>query len=139
MVKWATIQNLKYLKQWVDLQESTWRVILTIEKDLNDSCVGHTHSMDTSMGQLKPGATYIYESPDGGETTYAREIGTTDRVMIGQSHRAQSMREQIQEDKLWGEIRRKAKTHPGLQAELERVIMFYTLLQQKDEIMWHPV
>jgi hypothetical protein len=93
------------------------------------------------MGQLKPGATYIYESPDGGETTYAREVGTNDRVMIGQSYKAKTTMEQIQEDKLWGEIRRKAKSHPGLQAELERVIIFYNLLKEQDDYkpMWHPV
>jgi hypothetical protein len=91
------------------------------------------------MGQLKPGATYIYESPDGGQTTYAREVGTNERVMIGQSYSASSKWDQIQEDKLWGNIRRKAKSHPGLQEELDRVIMFYKLLEDNDEVMWHPV
>ena len=96
--------------------------------------------MDIHMGQLKPGATYIYESPDGGETTYAREVGTNERVMIGQTYKARSKWEQIQEDKLWGEIRRKAQTHEGLREELERVIIFYKLLEeQREEIMWHPV
>jgi hypothetical protein len=95
--------------------------------------------MDTNMGQLKPGATYIYESPDGGQTTYAREVGTNERVMIGQSYSARSKWDEIQEDKLWGNIRRKAKSHPGLQAELERVIIFYKLLEDNNEVMWHPV
>jgi hypothetical protein len=95
--------------------------------------------MDTSMGQLKPGATYVYESPDGGQTTYAREVGTNERVMIGQSYTARSKWDEIQEDKLWGNIRRKAKTHPGLQEELDRVIMFYRLLEDSNEVMWHPV
>jgi len=81
------------------------------------------------MGQLKPGATYIYESPDGGETTYAREAGTNTRTLVGQSHKARSKWDQIQEDKLWGEIRRKANSHPGLAAELERVIIFYKLIE----------
>jgi hypothetical protein len=93
------------------------------------------------MGQLKPGATYIYESPDGGETTYAREAGTTDRIMIGQTYKARSKIDQIREDQLWGEIRRKAQTHPGMQAELERVIMFYNLIKDDNNppVMWHPV
>mgnify|MGYP006895935913 FL=1 len=84
------------------------------------------------MGQLKPGATYIYESPDGGQTTYAREVGTNERVMIGQSYSASSKWDQIQEDKLWGNIRRKAKSHPGLQEELDRVIMFYNLIKDNE-------
>jgi hypothetical protein len=92
------------------------------------------------VSQLKPGATYIYESPDGGETTYAREVGTTDRVMIGQSYRARSMQDQLLEDRLWGEIRRRAQTHPGLAEELERVIIYYRLIDNNDNnIMWHPV
>ena len=111
-----------------------------IEKDWNASFVGHIYSTDTSMGQLKPGATYIYESPDGGGTTYAREVGTTDRVMIGQTHKARSLHDQLMEDQLWGNIRRKAKTHEGLREELERVIIFYKLLEeQQPEVMWHPV
>jgi len=96
--------------------------------------------MGTHMGQLKPGATYIYESPDGGETTYAREAGTNERVLIGETYKARSKLDQIQEDKLWGNIRRKAMTHKGLAEELERVIIFYKLLEQEqNEIMWHPV
>lgn len=91
------------------------------------------------MGQLKPGATYIYESPDGGESIYAREAGTNDRVLVGQSYKARSKLDQIKEDKLWGEIRRKAQTHAGLAEELERVIVYYRLLESKDEVMWHPV
>lgn len=80
------------------------------------------------MGQLKPGATYIYERV--GDEVYAREAGTTDRLLVGETYKARSKWEQIQEDKLWGEIRRKAKTHPGLAAELERVIIFYKLLEE---------
>lgn len=96
--------------------------------------------MDIHMGQLKPGATYIYESPDGGETTYAREAGTSERILIGESYQARSKIDQILEDKLWGDIRRKAKFHPGLAAELERVIMFYKLIDDtNNEVMWHPV
>ena len=33
------------------------------------------------MGSLTPGATYIYESPDGGETVYARKEGSTERIL----------------------------------------------------------
>ena len=37
--------------------------------------------------------------------------------------------EQLREDQLWGQIRRTARVHTGLQAELERVIMFYNLIK----------
>lgn len=84
------------------------------------------------MGSLTPGATYIYESPDGGDTVYAREMGTTKRTMVGQNTRAKSVIEQIREDKLWGEIRRAAKTNPALQDALERAIIIYQLSKNNE-------
>ena len=93
------------------------------------------------MGQLKPGATYIYERSEG--IVYAREFGADpkDRIVVGyESGRDYDLHNQIQEDKLWGEIRRAAKTNPALQAELERVIMLYHLTKEnKDTVAYHPV
>lgn len=37
--------------------------------------------MDTSMGNLKPGATYVYERVDN--RIYAREFGGSERVLVG--------------------------------------------------------
>jgi hypothetical protein len=69
----------------------------------------------------------IYESPDGGRTVYERDIGcTTSRTVAKEDT---SLISQLREDQLWGDIRRRARTHPGLQAELERVIMFYNLIK----------
>jgi len=79
------------------------------------------------MGTLTPGATYIYESPDGGDTVYARKFGKTERVMIGQNTRAKSRVEQLEEDKLWGEIRRLAKTDPGMTDLLDQARVYYQL------------
>lgn len=83
-----------------------------------------------SMGNLKPGATYIYESPDGGDTVYAREVGKTTRVMVGQNTRAKSLIEQLQEDKTWGAIRRMAETDPGMAELVEQVKVYYYLKKQ---------
>ena len=44
----------------------------------------------------------IYESPDGGETIYVRESGSSQRQLHSQSPRAVSLQEQLMEDKLWG-------------------------------------
>jgi len=38
----------------------------------------------------------------------------------------------IQEDKLWDEIRRAAKTNPTLQDAVDRVIMIYQLTKQHE-------
>jgi len=105
--------------------------------------------MDTSMGSLKPGATYIYER--NGEEVYAREVGETDRTLIGYKYEMEDkpdprtndgrpLIDHIREDKLWNEIRRMAQTHEGLQEELERVIIYYQLLKESDNtVMHHPV
>jgi hypothetical protein len=86
------------------------------------------------MGSLTPGATYIYER--NGEEIYAREVGKTDRKLIGYKYEnkvdprtddGRPLYEHIKEDKLWGEIRRVARTNTALQEAMERVIIIYHL------------
>ena len=86
------------------------------------------------MGTLKPGATYIYERADG--VVYAREFGSSERKEIGWNYDSRTsdgrpLHEHIMDDKLWGEIRREAKTNPALQSALDRVIMIYKLSKDK--------
>ena len=73
----------------------------------------------------------IFESPDGGETVYTRIEGSTDRLLHSESELKRTLHDQMKEDQLWGNIRRRARTHPGLQDELDRVIMFYQLIKDK--------
>ena len=92
------------------------------------------------MSRLKPGATYVYEKVDG--VTYAREVGApaNDRFEIGRDYELKSNFEQLEEDKLWGEIRREAWKNPALQKALEQCIIIYHLSKDKKEPpMWHPV
>jgi hypothetical protein len=106
------------------------------------------------MGTLKPGATYIYERV--GNEVYAREAGAdpSARQLIGYGYDPVSGHEidydkrtndgrplvdHIREDKLWGEIRRMARTNPTLQSELERVIMLYHLIKEESTTSHHPV
>ena len=80
------------------------------------------------MGQLKPGATYIYER--NGDTVFRREFGATDREVVGYDTRTNDGRplhDHLMDSKLWGEIRRAAQTNPTLQDALERAIMIYQL------------
>jgi hypothetical protein len=90
------------------------------------------------MGTLKPGTTYVYER-NGGEV-YAREIGAdpSTRKIIGYDHKldprtrdGRPLHEHIMEDKMWGEIRREAKTNITLQKALDRAIMIYRLSKDK--------
>ena len=86
------------------------------------------------MGSLTPNATYIYER--NGEEIYAREIGKTDRKLIGYQYEnkvdprtndGRPLYEHIKEDKLWGDIRREARTNNVLQDALNRAILIYHL------------
>ena len=92
------------------------------------------------MGNLKPGATYIYERD--GEEIYAREFGETERKLIGYKYKMEDkpdprtndgrpLHEHLMESKMWGEIRRMAPTNPALQKALDRVIMIYRLSKDK--------
>ena len=83
------------------------------------------------MGRLKPGATYVYESPDGGETTYAREFGASDseRIMIGQSWKAKELVEQ----RMWNEIYPKRNINPALTEAVEKCIIIYKLSEENND------
>lgn len=69
----------------------------------------------------------IYESPDGGQTVYVRKPGETHRELHWQSEEKKALLEQLKEDKLWGDIRRAAKTNPTIQRALDEAIMLYNL------------
>jgi len=94
------------------------------------------------MGQLKPDVTYIYERV--GNEVYAREFGAdpADRTLVGYDYDpitghqidydsrtsdGRPLHNHIMENKLWGEIRRAARTNPTLQDALEHAIMIYQL------------
>jgi hypothetical protein len=94
------------------------------------------------MGSLKPGVKYIYERSGG--VTYAKEFGAdpSTREAIGWDYDptkpgfdprtgdGRPLHDHIMEDKLWGEIRRAAKTNPALHEALERVKILYHLSKE---------
>lgn len=84
------------------------------------------------MGQLKEKVQYIYERADG--IVYAREAGAdpSTRREIGWDYDARTsdgrpLRKHLEEDKMWGEIRRAAKTNPSLQKALDNAILIYKI------------
>jgi len=100
------------------------------------------------MGNLKPGATYVYERANG--EVYARESGAdpSTRKLVGYEYDPISghpidydkrtwdgrpLIDHIRDDKLWGEIRREARTNVTLQRVLDRAIMIYRLSKDKPE------
>ena len=84
------------------------------------------------MGQLRPGARLIYERD--GSTVYQREAGAdpATRSEVGHDYdpRTQDgrpLREHVQQDQLWSDIRRAACANPALQDILDHAIMVYHL------------
>lgn len=87
------------------------------------------------MGNLTPGAKYIYERVDG--NVYARKEGETERTLIGYAYTdvlkhkgSLSIEEGLKnwrEEKLWQDIFEKAKTDEKLNDALERVKILYYL------------
>ncbi len=94
------------------------------------------------MGTLTPGARYTYKNVDG--MTYAQEEGSNEWVETGwrwdkRTDDGRPLFDHIQDSKLWGEIRRAAKTNIALHKALERAIIIYYLSKDKDNIDHHPV
>jgi hypothetical protein len=78
--------------------------------------------MDMIMGNLKPGATLIYERANGVIT--AREFGSTEKRVIGYDVNASPEQIHLSE---WNDILRAAETNPALQEALDRVKIVYNL------------
>ena len=82
------------------------------------------------MGSLVPGVPLIYERVDS--AVYSRRAGELERTVVGHDYDSRTgdgrpLYDHIMEDKMWGDIRRTAKTNPTLQDALDRVIMIYQL------------
>lgn len=73
------------------------------------------------MGNLTPGASYIYERD--GDTIYAREVGSNERKVIGIDYPITSAVN-------WHDVVVVAKTNPALQHALDRAIMLYKLTKE---------
>jgi len=70
---------------------------------------------------------YIYESPDGGDTIYRRESGSTERKLIHVSEKKRHLHQELMHAKLWGNIHRAAQTDPALTEMLAKVESYYSL------------
>ena len=70
----------------------------------------------------------VYESPDGGQTIYERDVGSSERTLIKENT---SLISQIREDQLWGNIRREAKTNKTLADILDQAKMVYALIKKE--------
>ena len=78
--------------------------------------------MDMIMGNLKPGATLIYERANGVIT--AREFGSTEKRVIGYDVNGSAEQIHLSE---WNDILRAAEDNPALQEAIDRVKILYNL------------
>jgi hypothetical protein len=101
------------------------KAIQTIVTHWNDFYVGHIHNMDTPMGSLKPGATYIYERADG--RIYAREFGSTDRQLVGYDSKVQELRERRYYANHINDVLIMCEQDPAMQQLLEQLLVLYNL------------
>lgn len=74
----------------------------------------------------------VFESPDGGETVYARMPGSTERIKISESDKVKTLREELNDNQLWCNIRNEAKTNTALREAMDRVILLYHLAKSQD-------
>jgi len=101
------------------------------------------------MGTLKPGARYIYESPDGGKTVYMREEGTIERTLVGYNlpkrvdplNRMQEYSQIHFDEEVWADMHRIAHQHPALQKALDQCKATYHMIKEENSatVKWHPV
>jgi hypothetical protein len=71
--------------------------------------------------------TYIYESPDGGDTIYRRKFGDAQRELHSISDRKSTLIDDLRKSKLWGSIHRSAQSDPVLKDMLDQVEIYHTL------------
>jgi hypothetical protein len=67
--------------------------------------------------------TYIYESPDGGDTVYRRRAGSNQRELVQEG----PLRKKMLRSQLWRNILKAAEFDPILQDMLDRVEIYHSL------------
>lgn len=73
----------------------------------------------------------IFESPDGGETVYARMPGSNERIKISESEKVKTLREKLNDNQLWHNICNEAKTNTALREAMDQVIVLYELTKSR--------
>jgi hypothetical protein len=76
--------------------------------------------------------SFIYESPDGGNTVYKRKIGQSQRELHSISEEKRKWDQQLEEEMLWVKIAQVGRTNPALQAALDRARIIYELSRVDD-------
>jgi hypothetical protein len=86
----------------------------------------------TRSNTIVKGAT-IYESPDGGKTIYARERGSSDRVLIRSDNMFEEVNKRIEKRDRLLKILELAETVPALNDQLEKLEEIYLLVKNEND------
>lgn len=73
---------------------------------------------------------FVYESPDGGHTVYAREVGTLNKTIISVSNVKQRIIEKNHKQNMFMDILELSKTNPALKNALDNLIIIYNLTKE---------
>ena len=76
--------------------------------------------------------TYIYESPDGGDTVYRRKFGQIDRELHYKTPAKKELEESYHRFLKWQRILETAKTNPALNDAVQRAEVIYSLIESND-------
>ncbi len=95
-----------------------------------DSSDGLINSMDTAMGSLKPGATYIYERANG--RIYAREFGSTQRQIVGYDSQVQEFKERRYYMNHINDVLQMCEQDPAMRELLDQLFVLYNLKKTHD-------
>lgn len=91
------------------------------------------------MGNYKPNGNYVHESPDGGKTIYAREVGTTERRLVGYSLDMIDHLNRVDRESRWMAILHESDKNTALKEAVDRAIIIYELSKTEEQPQWHPV
>ena len=75
-------------------------------------------------------STVVYESPDGGDTVYAREVGSDQKTLHSVSPRRQNLMQELAGTKFWHQVHRAAECDPALKQMLDEIKIYYQLKYQ---------
>lgn len=75
----------------------------------------------------------IYESPDGGKTIYARERGSSNRVLIRTDDAVEETKKLLNRQKRLIKIVELAETVPALNDQLEKLEEIYLLVKNEND------
>lgn len=75
----------------------------------------------------------IYESPDGGKTIYARERGSSDRVLIRTDNAVEEMEQAKKLREKLLDMIMLSKTVPALKEQLDKLETIYLLVKNEND------